>query len=354
MLRYLRGGGAGLSFIEYGTPGGVHLTTPGDVLGLAFRPSTHHLGTPPGDQVTYRWSLDTGLSLEQTKDGLRAGDVYIASAADFVAEAVLPVNGLSDAAKLGVRAASILLDIGPIAPLTFPALSWTVPRIRRSSMPSPAHLSCTWNGTFDSPQGIEEIWSFGLNCVMPAADQTGPALTAVADQLHLAYTQTLGTRQAGAVVLREARVARVDPAGKWERYADGAYKVGRWLGNLPATGPGVVRFPLQAALCISLGTARPGATGRGRFFVPWQGVALSERFTLSTDSQNSWATGAKDFLHAVTAAAGSVVVMSRANPLKGRPDGYTSTVTNVRVGAVVDTMRSRRNAQIESYMQQAI
>lgn len=324
-----------------GSPYAIHLATPGDVVGLVFESGSHHLGTAPRGSARYDYSEARGFEVFPVGRSLVPGDVYLASMADWIVEALAPGSLLGEAAKIALRAASLFADASPIAPLTFPAIAYSVPNYREFPMPTQAHLSCVWSGVFGTPEDPQEVWSFGLKCSMPAADQTGPALDAIAVALHTAYQATLNVMMTNKVSLTAVTIARVGADGHWERFPDGAWKVGRDLTHLTGNSQQPTIYPLQTALVISLVTSRPGSTGRGRMFLPLQGHTLDAKFLLNDTSWAGFTAEAVDFVRRVGAAAGPVQVVSSK--------GYSSPVTGIRVGGVPDTQRSRRNRLIEGY-----
>lgn len=104
----------------------------------------------------------------------------------------------------------------------------------------------------------------------------------------------------------------------------------------------------QAALAISLVTARRGPTGRGRFYIPMPVVDIE-------DASESIPVAQRD---AIEASAAALITNLGNNPgidllnLKvcvASSKGYNTAVSGVRVGRVVDTIRSRRRSLKEDY-----
>lgn len=155
-----------------------------------------------------------------------------------------------------------------------------------------------------------------------------------------------GTNICDEAVLEEVKVAPIGPDGLytgdpvfWEQMPGAGVK-----GGLQ-----VVPMPFQVSWAISLGTDRRGPTGRGRFFQPLPAAAI-ERATggVPTAAQTGCRASAVTFLEALNNSPGPdgpgsirVVVASSK--------GYNSPVTSVRVGRVLDTIRSRRRSLDESY-----
>lgn len=114
--------------------------------------------------------------------------------------------------------------------------------------------------------------------------------------------------------------------------------------------PGTVvtaAFPPQAALAVSLMTEfSRGRGARGRFYLPLPGVSIDSTTGMaSAGSAADIATAATTFLNALNAAlpGWKVGVVSNIGT------GVSNAVTNVRVGRVIDTIRSRREKFAEDY-----
>jgi hypothetical protein len=105
---------------------------------------------------------------------------------------------------------------------------------------------------------------------------------------------------------------------------------------------------------LSLRTATPGPTGRGRLYWPALGATLSSAFVMTTPTPAQAAADAKAFLkevgdamnayYASVSAAKTVVASVRS------VKNHTSRdITSIQVGSVLDTQRRRRKSLPESY-----
>lgn len=211
--------------------------------------------------------------------------------------------------------------------------------------PKPAHLRLSWTGVFGTVAAPIEQWSFGLALPVEATVDgfTDPQIDALANGMRIAYTSTLQARMPSDVILTECRIASVSGLGRVLLRADGSYIQG--INTVPAPGlDNPVPMPLQTALCVSLMTARPGPSGKGRFFLPWPSQVLDVGSkTLAAAAATVMLDVSRDFLVAVNGlTAGDVSVVSTK--------GYVSTVTGLRVGRAPDTMRSRRGKIPEGYV----
>lgn len=225
-------------------------------------------------------------------------------------------------------------------------------------MPQPPHDMFTFSGVFGSPDEVQEIWSWSVKT--NSANSAEPAI-ATALRARSLYDQTIRTIMPSSVVLTQVRHSKHGAGGRVLRRADGTYDQADATEPLP--GAGAQSFmPLQTALCVTLDTIRPGASGKGRFFLPWPALTLNGAFSLSVQDGQRVADVTRNFLarflevgegNPQNVLLGSPVVVS-AGPDGGSGAGAVSTVTGIRVGLVPDTMRSRRNALTESYITRTV
>jgi hypothetical protein len=219
-------------------------------------------------------------------------------------------------------------------------------------MATPAHTRVTFSGIFTAPAGPVEIWSCNLNC-RPL--NTGPGLDRAAHRMMSLWGAEIAQYLGSSVQLTRTRVALVGPNGHVDRDANGGYRQVDDNTLVPGTFTNPTVYPTQAALVISLQSARAGASGKGRLFMPAPGRPLDPDYRLDAGyCQRIAASWARVVANAQstdtttdTATLGAVVVASPTS-------GVLSDVTSVRVGRVIDTMRSRRNALLEDYAVAAI
>lgn len=214
-------------------------------------------------------------------------------------------------------------------------------------MARPAHTRITFSGVFGSPTAPVEVWAFNL-CAPPniAGANEGQMFSTLGQGLVSAYTTSIASHQSSDVVLTRVRVAAVKPDGRVEQTTAGAYVQGDTAASVVGvmSAASNIRYPLQTALVISLMTARAGATGKGRFFLPFPvgATALGTDFRIADAQMAGYVTRAKTFLNACKTALGTDLVVASTK-------GYLTPVTGVRIGRAPDTMRSRRGALLEGY-----
>jgi hypothetical protein len=224
--------------------------------------------------------------------------------------------------------------------------------------PPAAHIRCTFSGTIGQSAAPPEIWAFNVAVAHGAgssktADAAKASLEAAAAALEARWA-TYAVGISSHATLTRVRCASIGDQGTVDKTGGGAFVQGDKVGTTAATGTGA-NFPFQIALAVSLATARAGAGGRGRYYLPVPVGAVSiVDGLLTTSDQSAHLTRSKAFLDGINAdmalqGFGRVSVASSGSVTKGLPAGL-STVTNVRVGRVLDTIRSRRNALLERYV----
>jgi hypothetical protein len=207
----------------------------------------------------------------------------------------------------------------------------------------PAHTLYVWSGYTGALGAPLEYWSFSLKSPPnPSVDQASRDLKAfdakTAWMTHLAPAQRLDTH------LTSVKVSQKGGAlGNTLVTADGAYEQGEWTGDVTGANGGGATYPLQTAVVVSLKTARSGPTGKGRFYLPSPHFVLADDHRLTVPNATTLLTAVKAFVGAVSALPGGQVQVVSSK-------GYSSPVTAVKVGRVLDTLRSRRADQPEDYL----
>lgn len=132
--------------------------------------------------------------------------------------------------------------------------------------------------------------------------------------------------------------------------ADGKYTRDPIIVDVPDV-PGAIAseiHPAQTALVVSLNTARRGSSGRGRFYLPMPAVPVSATdLLISSANRDSVQGAAATFVNNINNQPGfdvaDIVVVVASTK------GVNSKVTGIRVGRVLDTVRSRRTSLPEAY-----
>lgn len=326
-----------------GFPGALHDVSDDDVVALLTGRNGYHFGLPNAVTVDFPADHRPYPRLTDSSRALVVGDTYFTTAGTVITRSLgvpgyLPTLVADLLDKLGRLAASRAVSVIGVLPL-----AWKVPPPRSAPMPQPAHVRCTWSGVFGSPSSPLEIWSFSLKTAAPPAGLDGPALMVRAAALSKAYSDFLPDQMPPSVVLTQVLYAVTGPDGKILRFPDGAYQQGKLAAAVPGTFNGQGVLPLQTALVVSFNTARPGATGKGRLYMPYQMAQfIRGDFRIDANEAEVVAQRFASIVSAVNALGPAVSVVSSK--------GYATPITSVRVGRVPDTMRSRRNKLIEGYV----
>lgn len=121
-------------------------------------------------------------------------------------------------------------------------------------------------------------------------------------------------------------------------------------------GTGPAKHPTQVAWAVSLrgGTYPNGVPVKGRFYLPVPGLDVGADGLIPTSSSALLADAMQTFLSRLTSEGHIPSVWSRGAPRHGVVAGFLTTVNQVRVGGKLDTIRSRRNATPETYVERVV
>lgn len=339
-------------------PGFLRGVQLGDVAGLLNDASHNHLGIPAGVAIDYPSDGIPHPRLQDPQGTLRAGDTYLFPLEELLSRAVdLPGGALGVVADF-LQALGRTAAAGAVSAIGLMPLAWDVPqragpvttpaptptRVKRPRLPpGPAHVRLTFSGIFGALTGIVEQWDWSVKTALPTTELDGPALVARADAMRSAYALRIAGAMMPHVILTECRYAMTGADGKVLRFPDGAYRQG--INRVPLEGGSrnEGHMPLQSALVVSLGSSRPGATGRGRFYLPLQDPGLIQAdYRVTAGYVTPLLNQVAAFVGLINAIGSPMVVNSSK--------GYNSNVTTVRIGLAPDTMRSRRESVAESYL----
>lgn len=204
-----------------------------------------------------------------------------------------------------------------------------------------AHLYLSLSG----PHYGLERWSVGLRLnnaggAIPPSASEGQALC---DQYAAAVQNwwTTQTQFGGAKSkLDLVKLNAIGPNGKYLHPWTNLKEI------TPAATNGLnsTHAPQVAAVATLLTGVTRGPSSKGRIYLPAPIAAVGDAGTITPAVQDSMATAVKALIDAVNAvsAGRSVIVAS------GVGSGAERTVTRVEVGAVLDTMRSRRRSLPEA------
>ncbi len=338
--------------------GGLRNVALGDVAGLVGDPSHNRLGIPAQVVIDYPQGRFPAPRLLDPSGELRPGDTYVFPLEEMLSRSAgipgFSTSVVSDFLTLIGKAAAA----GAVAAVGLFPLAWDVPqkagsvttptptptRIKRPRLPpGPPHIRLSWRGTFVNAGAIVEEWDWSLKTTQPTAPLDPPTLLSRAHSMVDIWAATMGLHQQSQIVLTECIYAVTGADGKVQHFPDGSYVQGKAEVQVAGLNTAGSIMPLQTALVISLMTARPGASGRGRFFLPWQSAgSLGLDFRLNLSEMQPLAADATALINKVNALGSPVVINSSK--------GLNTPVTGVRIGRALDTMRSRREKVSESYV----
>jgi len=322
----------------------------GDLSRLLTGEHAHH-GLPPG--VNWSWlAFPEAWPLVRLQAGNypgpaapvgEAGDWWWFTLAEMQSQQLLFGSGWLEQIAERISASFV----GPLA-AAFSALGalpliWTVPDYERPPMPAfQPHYRLQFGGSLFTVEG----WSCRLNITSAgtlmdsaAADAAFPALYGAVND----WVQDPGAALSVATTLEYVKFNEINALGHYAH--PGSVRENFW--TTPNTGHGgdahaLAGFPPQVSVVVSLLTAQlRGRAHRGRMFTP----ALAAYFATSTglvDNASLIAAAATTLLNAINAAVPDhgVSIISAS--------GESNHVTQVAVGHVFDTMRTRRKSMAEA------
>lgn len=221
------------------------------------------------------------------------------------------------------------------------------------------HFRFTWSGVFGaSAASPVEIWSCSVALGTPGTTSAAAGIPTQAqfDSMVnnvVAYHGRVATGINSKCFLTDVRLALISTTGHVARAADGSFQQQKTTLTTPVGGgTGDTPLPPQLAIAVSLQSATPGRTGRGRFFLPGVALGVASDLRMTAPNALAIATSTKTFLDSLEFALGGtterVVVASAGSVSEGLPPANRQ-VTSIRVGRVYDTIRTRRNALDEGY-----
>lgn len=122
-------------------------------------------------------------------------------------------------------------------------------------------------------------------------------------------------------------------------------------------GSGTAQHTAQTSMCVTLLTARPGASYRGRFYLPALGVSIDGTNGLASGAQpTSISSDAAQWVREVADLfpdGVSQLTQNRCIVVSPRT-GHSTPINAVRVGNRLDTQRRRADGQEEAYSRSAV
>jgi hypothetical protein len=203
------------------------------------------------------------------------------------------------------------------------------------------------HGTSYSP---DQTWSFGLKFNGPGNDFP---ITGV-DKLN-SWRDAVRALNSGAVI--PTSLARLmGPGFKMSGIrcsalgADGKEtEVSTYEFANPIPGLGSASMPGQVALVVSLLTGRPGASYRGRVYLPAGAAQVSVQGRIGTDVAGTIATDFAQWIRDVETAGASILDPQLSAVVYSQVKGVANAITEVKVGTRLDIQRRRADKEKDSY-----
>lgn len=193
-----------------------------------------------------------------------------------------------------------------------------------------------------------EVWSCGLSFDADGGEgiQDPEDLVAWATAIGAiinswSLTQTMRQLMGNVVTVTQVRCeARAED--------ESLINFGEFAFPTPLVGGSTPTKPFQTSLVLSLRTATPGGTGRGRVYWPTLSLVLNNT-TLRVDSgtRTGYVTDWRTFINAVIAAVSPGVVLHLI--VRSVTYHVSRRVNLIQVGDVADVQRRRRDELVEAY-----
>lgn len=186
----------------------------------------------------------------------------------------------------------------------------------------------------------------GLNIFQPddyLNDQAAPAWTDFMANAHLSNQVRLRRLQLFPIGAPDGKAVPAVP------FAVGTACDLEYTSAYPTGGEGGTQLPPQNSIAVSWRTHQIGAHGRGRIFLPSSASGSLSQAKVAAGTQTDIVAAGVTLLEAL-AFTGTGSLAAHVRPIvTGKPFTRYGTITQVRVGSIMDTQRRRRNRLTEVY-----
>lgn len=189
-----------------------------------------------------------------------------------------------------------------------------------------------------------EQWTWSLSYIgnfgpVEAPTEVPAGVLSAIETFHGDLDVGLGT----GVTLTAVKLNEIGTNG---RYANASETV-EHVYDTPVQAANTVQLPPQAATAVSLLTNKKrGLAHRGRFYLPRLGYSTGNDGRMDVGRQTELATATVTMLQGIGTALGPAHVLG---VVSDRRTGAQTAVTEIAVGRVIDTIRSRRKKLQEDY-----
>lgn len=215
-------------------------------------------------------------------------------------------------------------------------------------MPAPSHYRATFKGVFRATPGGEPYEQWNTSVALSAGgDLSTASRQQIADDLRddfAAWCTTTESNFAGNTYFTEVRLDHVGDNGRID--TDAVFSQVSGAGATYSSGQAFL--PPSCAVVLTLDTGGRGRSRFGRMYLPLLKVRVGDDGCMPQITQDEILGSCRTLLTNISnlpgidAGAGVVVA-------SGAGAGALKPVQSIRVGRVVDTMRSRRRSMEESY-----
>jgi hypothetical protein len=213
-----------------------------------------------------------------------------------------------------------------------------------------AHTRFECSGTIGPFGSAFEIFSFSIKTgQVDGAGEIGlNYYSDVMDDLA-AFFGDPNSHISGAAVLTKIKAALITPNGTW---SSGKARLERDFavrGSTASAPSGAMTHAPQVALGVTLRTAFNNARQRGRFFIPTPNVPVNVTDGLiAAGDATAVANSVANLIHNINEMPG--FDSNNTGVIVASTFGLNTPVNGVSCGRVLDTIRSRRSAPLESYV----
>ena len=207
------------------------------------------------------------------------------------------------------------------------------------------YLRLVFQGTIGAAEEFTAGASYTLDIPNAVWDQ--PSAEAIVTAILAIPTPTdlLKTFPSG-VALTGVRLEGHEDTGRTLGAAEGSFTARR-----TGTGTGA-SHPPQTAIVLSMKSAAPGQSGRGRLYWPAMTVSLDTNYFVDSPSTTALVTAFRTYLSAIGSAirdnAGLFPWTTVSLAVASTTKGTQAPVTRLEIGNVLDTQRRRRNKLVET------
>lgn len=192
--------------------------------------------------------------------------------------------------------------------------------------------------TIEGTSNPEEVWAFDWWTSPGTGVASQAAWQSTVDALYTVLGTTSLLTNLASLIGTDGAITAL--RGLYYRNGQAAEFSGIHVASPAVAGTSSSRSPLQMCLCVTTLTGRPGASFRGRMYLPTPGMPLDTNHRFTVGSLTAVVNSLKQVMGAGTVDGqyGPPVVVSRTK-------GIATQITNLRYDLRPDIQRRRANRQ---------